>query len=701
MEFRILGQTEVLVDGQVVNVGGPRTRAVLAMLLIRANEVVPADLLAEELWPKLPPERAAANLQVRLSELRGALRAEGEGERLLTRPPGYVLRASADEIDAASFEALVPQGRAALVAGDAPLALGRLEAALALWRGPALAGAFDVPGVSVEAMRLEEARLAAVELRVEARLACGEDAELAADLAALTEAHPLRERLWRQRMLALYRAGRQVEALRCYQELRRTLVDELGIEPGPETRELEARILRQDPDLGRRASAHEAGSQHPGGAGPATPAPPATQYALSGDVHIAYQVVGGGGLDILVTPGVISHLDLWWEDPGASRFFRRLASLGRLIMFDKRDTGLSDRSSRDHSLEQRIDDLRAVMDACGSRRAALFGYSEGGTMSLRFTATYPERVSALVLAATAARWSSAPDYPCRLESDTALGAFEALAHSGWGTGASIEWLAPSLAGSARVRERIARWERMAASPSALLRMLRLVRAIDVRATLPAIQVPTLVISRLDDRAAPPCHGRYLADRLAGSRYFEQPGGHLLWMGDTDAIFDEVEGLLTGTSQHPVRDRVLSTLVVADSGDQDLCSDAFTGAARETVAAHRGRMFRSGDHALLATFDGPTRAIRCADALRERAARLGIALGLGVHSGEIDIRNDGIGGTLVDTTACLASLAEPGEVLASGTVKDLVVGSGISFGHRGNHALSGVSHPSPLFNVLDT
>jgi DNA-binding SARP family transcriptional activator/pimeloyl-ACP methyl ester carboxylesterase len=497
MEFRILGQTEVLTDGQLVNVGGPRTRAVLAMLLIRANEVVPAELLIEELWPKLPPERAAANLQVRLSELRGALRAEGEGERLLTRPPGYVLRASVDEIDAANFETLVPRGRAALAAGDAPQALARLEAALDLWRGPALTGVLGVPGVRVEAMRLEEARLAAVELRVEAQLACGKDAELVAELDALTEAHPLRERLWRQRMLALYRAGRQAEALRCYQELRRKLVDELGIEPGPEIRELEGRILRHDPDLAWRASAHERGSPRPGGAEPPTPAPPATQYALSGDVHIAYQVVGGGKLDILFTPGVISHLDLWWEDPVASRFLRRLASLGRLIMFDKRDTGLSDRSPRDYTLEQRIDDLGAVMDACGSRRAALFGYSEGGTMSLLFAATYPERVSALILAASAARWSSAPDYPCGLESDTPLRALEAIARSGWGTGASIDWWAPSRAGSASARERIARWERMSASPGALLRMQRMVRAIDVRATLPAIHVPTLVIQRLD------------------------------------------------------------------------------------------------------------------------------------------------------------------------------------------------------------
>jgi pimeloyl-ACP methyl ester carboxylesterase len=271
--------------------------------------------------------------------------------------------------------------------------------------------------------------------------------------------------------------------------------------------------------------------------------PPDTQYVDSDGVHIAYQVLGEGELDIVAVPGLISHLDMWWEEQTAARFYRRLSSLGRLIMFDKRDTGLSDSDPRDAPLEQRMADIQAVMTACGSSRAALFGYSEGATMSLLFAATYPERVTSLIVAASAARWPSAPDYPCGRQSEEMLSALEAIATHRWGRGDTIDWYAPSIAGSVRARERVARWERMAASPSAFLRMLHMIREIDVRHALPAIHVPALVIQRTDDRIAPPCHGRYLAEHLPESRYLEQPGDHMLWAGDSDAMLSEIEEFL--------------------------------------------------------------------------------------------------------------------------------------------------------------
>ena len=311
MEFHVLGSLAVTCGGRPLAIGGARTRTVLTILLINANSVVSADRIADELWPDLAPDRAANNLQVRLSELRKAFRSVGEGDRLVSQAPGYLLRATPGELDALHFEELVNAGRAALAAGDAAIAEERLSDALGLWRGRALAGVGDAPSVRAEAARLEEERLAALESRLDAQLAGGKDTELIAELEALTAAHPLREWFWSQRMLALYRAGRQAEALRAYRELRAALVEELAIEPSPELRDLEARILRQDSALAR---VHR---QRPSGAWTAAPE---TQYAESDGVHIAYQVLGTGEIDIVFVPGLISHLDLWWEDPTAGRF---------------------------------------------------------------------------------------------------------------------------------------------------------------------------------------------------------------------------------------------------------------------------------------------------------------------------------------------------------------------------------------------
>ena len=541
VEFGILGPLEIAAGGQPLPVQGARTRAVLAMLLVHANQVVPADRLTAELWAGQPADRAAASLQVRVSQLRKALRAAGEADRLVTRPPGYLIRVTPGELDAPRFEHLARDGETALAAGDGALAARRLDEALGLWRGAALADVDDAPFAQAEARRLEERRLAALESRAEARLACGGHRELIGELETLTAAHPLRERLWAHRMLALYRAGRQAEALRAYRDLRAILTGELGIEPSPALRELEGRILRQDARLAPPAPGEDR-ADGPGARSEAEP--PVTRYARSSDgVHIAYQVLGQGNRDIVIVPGLISHLDLWWEDPYAARFYRRLASLGRLIMFDKRDTGLSDRAVGEDTAEQRIEDVRAVMRASGSNRAVLFGYSEGGPMSILFAARYPERVAALILGAASARWPAAPGYPCGEQTEEMASALEDLAARRWGQGDSIEWYAPSLAGSDAARRSLARWERMAASPSAVLRMLRMIREIDVRDVLPGLGVPALVIQRRQDRITPPCHGRYLAAHLPGARYFEQPGDHLLWLGDTDAMFGQIREFL--------------------------------------------------------------------------------------------------------------------------------------------------------------
>jgi len=424
VEFGVLGPLEVTAGGQSLALAGARTRAVLALLLVHANQVVSSDRLLEELWPGQPADRATDSLQVRLSELRKALRSAGEADRLATRSPGYVLRVKPAELDALRFGQLAAEGDAELAAGDAATATQRFDQALSLWRGPALADFDAVPSARAEAGRLEEQRLAALESRAEALLAGGRHRDLIAELESLTAAYPLRERFWSLRMLALYRAGRQADALRAYRELREILVAELAIEPGPELRELHARILSQDPVLNGPAAPQDSGGRV---------AVPQTRYAPTADgIHIAYQVLGEGERDIIFVPGLMSHLELLWEDEETSGFFRRLSRLGRLILFDKRDTGLSDPAPSDMSLEERMEDVRAVMRAADSRRAVLFGYSEGAPMSILFAATYPGRVTALILGSASARWFPAPGYPCGHGAQEMYDGLQEIAAHRWG-----------------------------------------------------------------------------------------------------------------------------------------------------------------------------------------------------------------------------------------------------------------------------
>jgi DNA-binding SARP family transcriptional activator/pimeloyl-ACP methyl ester carboxylesterase len=697
VEFSVLGPVEVTAGGRPLGLGGARARAVLAVLLARANQVVSADLLADELWPGHPASKAAGSLQVRLSELRKAFRSAGQADRLVTRAPGYLLTMAPAELDALRFAQLCGAGNAALAAGDSATAAHLLTDALALWRGAAFAG-IDVPSVRAEAGRLEEMRLAARESRAEALLGCGRHAELAGELEAATAAHPLRERLWSARMHALYLAGRQADALRAYADLSAILADELGIEPGPAPRDLRARIIRQDPALG--PAGQRAGEPWGGS--------PQTRYVRAADgVSLAYQVLGHGDRDIVFVPGLMSHLELLWESPETSEFFQRLATLGRLILFDKRDTGMSDRAPGNSTLEERMDDVRAVMGAAGSERAALFGYSEGAPMSILFAATYPERVTALILGSAAARWFPAPGYPCGQGSEKTYRAMREIAEHRWGQGDTIDWYLQSRADSPQVREAIGRFERLAISPGAFLRMLAMIREIDVRDVLPAIGVPTLVIQRLGDRINPPCQGRYLASQIAGARYFEQPGDHSLRFtgsGPGDDLFREIAGFLNGAAHPAEPGRVLATILRARAapGPGDGRSPGSLAAqepvSRRIVETHRGRWIHDGDQAILATFDAPGQAIRCAAAVRDSAAALGIRLASGIHTGEIDLAGHGIAGAAVQIAASVAALAEPAEILVSRTVKDLLTGSGIPFEARGSHPVSGTADEWPLFAV---
>lgn len=572
MEFGLLGSLEVWHEGRPIHVGGPKRRALLAALLCQANRVVSTDWLIEAVWGETPPVSATAQLHAMVSALRRGL-ACGDDPVIVTRAPGYLIRVEPEALDVERFHRRVAEARRALAREDAPRAATEFRSALELWRGDPLS---DVEGAvaRAEAAHLAELRLVVLEERLAAELASGRDAELVPELTSLVESNPFRERLRGLLMVALYRSGRQADALSVYQQGHRLLAEELGLAPGPELRELEQRMLRHDPSLRREPPPKTAVSHTPAAREVATrQSSPATRYVKSGDVHIAYQVIGHGGPDIVFVPGMFSHLDLWWEVPTAARFFQRLGALGRLIMFDKRDTGLSDQAPGDQPLEQRMDDVRAVMDACESERAVLFGYSEGGPMSILFAATYPQRVSGLILGAALARWLPAPDYPCGQESEPVREALERLARRHWGEGGTVDWFAPSHSGSARARQALARWERLAAGPSAVLRLLRMMCESDVRAVLPSVRVPALVIQRLGDRVITRCHGHYLASHLPNARYIEQPGDHLLWMGDTDALLTEIDDFLGDTEHPPTADHILDPVRRAPRPDRPSCENA--------------------------------------------------------------------------------------------------------------------------------
>lgn len=439
------------------------------------------------------------------------------------------------------------------------------------------------------------------------------------------------------------------------------------------------------------------------------PSPPKTQYAKSGDLHIAYQVTGTGPPDLVFVPGFVSHLEYQWEHPESARFLERLSSFSRLIRFDKRGTGLSDRVGGIPTLEQRMDDVRAVMDAVGSERAALFGISEGGPMSLLFAATYSGRTSALVLYGSYARRAWSPDHPFGRTGEEMGRIIETMERE-WGGPVGVEIWVPSMAGDERFRHWWANYLRLAGSPGTAVSVMRMNMEIDVRHVLPVIRVPTLVIHRTGDRLTRVEQGRYLAERIPGARLAELPGDDHVPFFNSDQIIDEVEEFLTGTRHATEADRVLATVLFTDIvgsteraaalGDRkwrELVEGYYLLARRE-LTRFRGREVDTAGDGFFASFDGPARAVRCAEAIAAGVRSLGIEIRAGLHTGECEVIGDKVGGIAVHIGARVASLARAGEVLVSSTVKDLVAGSGISFEDRGTQTLKGVPGEWRLFAV---
>jgi class 3 adenylate cyclase len=435
-----------------------------------------------------------------------------------------------------------------------------------------------------------------------------------------------------------------------------------------------------------------------------------TRYARNGDARIAYQVIGDGPLDVVVVPGFVSNVEYLWELPGVPEVFERFGSYARVITWDKRGTGLSDPIDRLPPLEERMDDMLAVLDAAGSQQAALFGVSEGGPLSILFAATHPRRVSALVLYASAARMARDDGYEWGLPEDTYENErVRQMILDGWGDGALLDIFAPSYADDERMREIWGNYQRRGASPSMGLATMQAMMAIDVRDALPTISVPTLLLHRAGDRAIRPQSSRYMAERIPGARYVELDGSDHLWFaGDVDSIFDEVEEFLTGTRRKVVTNRALATVLftdivdstrmlreLGDRGWRNLLGEHETIVEAE-LARYRGREIKTLGDGVMASFDGPARAVSCAAAIRDRLRGLGVAMRAGVHTGECEIVGDDLAGVAVNIAARVAALAGPGEVLISQTVKDLIYGSGIELEDRGATELKGLPDSWRLF-----
>ena len=431
--------------------------------------------------------------------------------------------------------------------------------------------------------------------------------------------------------------------------------------------------------------------------------PPVTRYAKSGAINIAYQVAGNGPFDLVFVSGWVSNIEYSWEEPRFARFLSRLASFSRLILFDKRGTGLSDRvpSTQLPTLEQRMDDVRAVMDAAGSEQAAVFGVSEGASLAILFAATYPRRTRALAIYGGFAKRLWAPEYPWAPTLERRQAWIDSL-EQGWGGIADMATIAPSRVDDAQFTDWFTAYMRRSASPSAATALAHMNTYIDVRDVLPTVHVPTLVLHRIGDKDANVAEGRYIAEHIPGATFIELSGiDHIWFAGDTDAIIDELEAFLTGVRRVPEPDRVLATVLFTDIvrstqtatslGDRrwhELLEN-HNAVVRREIARFGGREVKLTGDGFLITFDGPARAIRCALALVDGVRRLGIEIRAGAHTGECEIIAQDVGGIAVHIAARILSKAAPSEVLVSSTLRDLVAGSGLRFRSRGREELKGI------------
>ncbi len=440
---------------------------------------------------------------------------------------------------------------------------------------------------------------------------------------------------------------------------------------------------------------------------------PTTSYAKSGQLNIAYQVVGEGP-DLVYVPGWVSNIEIMWDDPVLASFMRRLSTFSRLIVFDKRGTGMSDSVDEANlpSLEDRMDDVRAVMDAVGSERATLLGHSEGGSMSTLFAATFPERTTGLILLSTYAKRQRSEDYPWAPTTEERQAAIRD-AEEHWGDPDRLpEYMLGERVDDPAFRQMLARFFRLSASPRAAAALLRMNTGMDTRAVLPTIQVPTLLIYRVDDADVLIDEGRWIATQIPGSKMVELPGAsHLFWSADPTPILDEIEEFMTGHREMAEPERALATVLFTDIvGSTELAArlgdrewrallERHNSVIRQELSRFRGVERGTAGDGFLATFDGPARAVRAGQAMREAVRPLGLEVRVGVHTGEVELVEDDIAGLGVHIGARIAALAGPGQVFVSRTVRDLVVGSELVFADRGVHQLKGVPGEWEIYEAM--
>jgi DNA-binding SARP family transcriptional activator/pimeloyl-ACP methyl ester carboxylesterase len=536
-DVAVLGPVRVVVDDIDVTPRAVKERTLLAVLALRNGQAVTVDQLVEELWGDLDRDGGKHALQVRVAALRKTLDGAGASGLLRHVGGGYVLDVDDSRVDHLRFSVLVSQSRVQRSRGDLVAARDSLQVALDLWRGDALCDAVSSITVDSEARRLNDARIDALEDRIEVDLDLGRHREMAPELDRLVALHPLRERLWRHRILALYRSGRQAEALRAAHEVRQLLA-ELGLQPEPALRNLEAGVLEQRPEL----------QWTPPAATVALLTPP-IGYARSCDgVHLAYQVAGDGPVDMVIVPGYVSHLDTWWE-AYSGKLVRRLAGFCRLILFDKRGTGLSDRPSG-VGVDQWLTDVDTILEEVHSARPIVFGVSAGTAIAIQWAADHPDRVRGLIAYGGHARMEWSPDHLIGLDPamlDAGVDRVEAM----WATGAGLRAYCPSIGDDPSAREQFAQYRRKAASPGSASTYLRALNKIDVRPALPRVTVPTLVLHAAGDLVVHPNHARYTADHIVGARLtLLDSRDHLIFFSDAiDEIADAIETFvhdLTGT-----------------------------------------------------------------------------------------------------------------------------------------------------------
>lgn len=673
LRIALLGTLQIKVNGQTVPVDAwhrSKAKALIKLLALSPQHRRHREVLMDVLWPNADRLAAGTSLRKAIHHARQVLGPEA----LLIHDDVVELNGDALWVDVDAFEAAVRAGN--------------VQEALDIYRGELL------PEDAYEAWvaeRGEQLRSEAIRLLFDRATQLereGKPREALDAFERLVSLEPLHEEAYCGLIRLNGLASNRAAALRWYGRLETRLREELALEPGPK-----AKQLRSDVAAGRAPGASF---------GSALLAMPPVRYARSGEVNVAYQVLGNGPIDLVYVMGWVTHLGFMWHQPMCVRFFERLAEFSRVIIFDKRGTGMSDRVPVDRlpSLEQRMDDVRAVMDAAGSRRAAIFGVSEGGPMAMLFAATYPERTRALMLYGTYAKRLRDPEYPWAPTQEDREKFYETI-ETRWGGPVDSADLAPSMAGDEDFANWWARYCQMAVTPAAALALARMNSQVDVRNVLPTIRVPTLVVHRREDYES--IGGAYyIAEHIPGARMIVLAGAdHYIYVGNQREILDPICSFLAELEEPAVTDSVLATIVSVDCvGGGEADRARLDLSATEQITRYHGRQLAGGKR-IVAAFDGPARAVRCAQAIVNTARAIGVSARAGVHTGECEVLGEHLRGSTLAVAGEISAAADPYEVLASQTVKDLVSGTGLVFKERLAVRTPGSTGPQPLFSASFT